>query len=216
MRSSISCYCVSERNPDLGILFAIFLVVLFASHSSGTMADLPFQLKKGLDGSLHWETSGEPRVDEKTDSGEVNVVPHISQLGHGMVYSFAGATDGGLASAFCPEFSDEGDTTSDPGREESVHKHTRDGRKSGGGFTTAFERSVLACGSGSIRDGVLTVQKQVKRNNENLKKVLKAVDKSEREQHGHSDIWEKRKKSCDQEPSFGSSHFTRLDFALFM
>lgn len=174
---------------------------------------------------MYWETSGEPRVEEKMGNGP----PHIAQLGRGIVYSFAGAVDGGVAgdrhqgNNEKPEQGSE-EAQSEAEKEEERRKLEQKRRSEGGVFTTAFKSSVLASGEGSMRQGVLQVQDDVKRNNENWEKALKAADKRNKElyeefrdpQYKVSSQWEAHQEMCRQKPAVGSSHFCRLDYPLFL
>jgi hypothetical protein len=81
----------------------------------------------------------------------------------------------------------------------------------GGVFTTAFGKSVLATGKGSIAQGLQELRDDVRDNNAAWKAEIQKGD-----QQAGTNNWERHKEVCEQEPSFGSSHFCHLDRTLFM
>jgi hypothetical protein len=193
------------------LLTLILPNITSTSSSSGTMADLPFQLTGGENEEpFTWKTSGEPRRLEE----DLGSFPVLSDCGQGLVYSFAGAVDGGKATErFLRRTVDQeaADTerriySNSPRQNGSTVRELR-----GGVFTTAFKKSVLATGGGSIEKGLRELRNDVQQNNAEWEAEIRRGDKQ-----AGTNNWESHEKFCQQEPSFGSSHFCRLDRPLFL
>jgi hypothetical protein len=176
------------------------LVIVADMCNGGTMADLPFLLTN----SDKWTTSGESRrIEEDVE----NAIPPMFDCGHGLVYSFAGAEDGGKAiDAYYDESTEleRGDDShaADTRQRRAAARETR-----GGILTTAFADSCLATGTGSMLDGVQQVRASIAENNEEWKAWM---------QREEPERWEESRDCFSQVPSFASSHSCRLDRPLYL
>lgn len=142
------------------------------------------------------KTDGGARKEEES-KGPVHGFPRMYDCGKGIVYSFAGTSDG---------------KTAFDAAQTRILSSCSDGvgnvNQIGGAMTTAFASSVLACGTGSILQGVEHIRKKISANNERWLEEKELFHKAQ--QNGTRSMSE-HFPEIDQIPIFASSHFCRID-----